>query len=385
MNEVIKANSTGQVVPVAPAGLREEDEKEMQQEVSALVKDLDENTQSSPLSSKFDNLGAEAQRESARKMELLKGRVGQLLNDVNSEGSSIPRGLLDLRSKLDEINPHRLAQPGWFGKLIGRTPVIGKVLKNIAVRYEEINTQIDVIVNSLRDGQDKLEKDNYELDELYQQLRRQQLLIQKNAYMGEMLMQKLDDLLAVTEDGAKKQRIEAALNAVAMRTQDLRTMEQVNMQFFVSIDMTITNNKMLAQSITRTLTVTTNLITVGLSIQAALAKQKQVMEATKATQEYAAEILTANAASIKQNTQAIGDMYKNPVIALDKVKQAYNDLIASMDELEKVKRAGVASAKQGIAELSDLSAKLKPRMDALHEAGKVIDGKAEKEIEDKNT
>ncbi len=361
-------------LPVEPSGLTPEDKAEVEGQVSSLVKSVDENSEERVVVSEMEKIGLEAQIESARRMELLKGRVGDLLKDVDGEGSPIPSGLVELRTRLDEINPHKLSAPGWFGRLIGKTPAIGKALKKIAVRYEEVNTQIDVIVNSLREGEDQLLRDNSELDELYDRIKEQQHIIQKNAYVGEMLMKKLEELLSATEDPAKRQRVEAALNAVAIRTQDLRTMEQVNQQFFVSIDMTIANNKMLSHSIRRTLTVTTNLITVGLSIQAALVKQKKVMEATKATQEYAADILTANAASIKQHTKTIGNMYKDPVIALDKVKQAFDDLMTSMDELDRVKREGVASAKEGINELNQLSAKLAPKVKSLEETRKSIEG-----------
>ena len=149
-----------------------------------------------------------------------------------------------------------------------------------------------------------------------------------------------------------------ALHAIAMRVQDLRTMEQVNMQFFVSIDLTTNNNHLLAQAVDRTLTVTTNVITVGLAIAAALANQKRTMEATKATQEDAGNILASNAAAIRQQTSEIAQMYNNPVLALEKVQKSYDDLMAAMDEVEKVKRQGIDTAKQGMARLSDMSGKL---------------------------
>ena len=115
---------------------------------------------------------------------------------------------------------------------------------------------------------------------------------------------------------------------------------------------------LLAQAVDRTLTVTTNVITVGLAIAAALANQKRTMEATKATQEYAGNILASNAAAIRQQTADIAQMYNNPVLALEKVQKSYDDLMAAMDEVEKVKRQGIETAKEGMARLSDMSGKL---------------------------
>ena len=109
-------------------------------------------------------------------------------------------------------------------------------------------------------------------------------LTKKMGDIGEMFLAKLDELVADPENEDKLSLLESVQNAAAIRTQDLRTMEQVNIQFFVSIDMTVNNNKMLSQSIARTLTVTTNLLTVGLSLQSALVNQKKAIEATKSTQ-----------------------------------------------------------------------------------------------------
>ncbi len=349
--------------------------EKIQGEVDTLIERI-KNGEEKAVSENIDNLGVEEQRESSRKMELLKGRVGTLLKEVDGEGAAIPKGLIDLRNKLDELNPHKIGQPGWFGKLIGKTPVVGKALKKIAVQYETVQSQIDVIVSGLRNGQEGLERDNIEMNQIYDQLQIQQVLIKDKAYLGERFIEKVEEVIPQTDDPSKKGLLNNLLNAAALRTQDLRTIEQVNLQFFTSIDMTVANNKMLSQSITRTLTVTTNLITVGLSIQAALVQQKKALEATKATQEYASDLLAANAASIKQNTHEIGALYKDPVLNLDKVKAAYDDLVSSMDELDVIKKEGIAKAKEGIATLSNLSNDLSVRQSALHTASQSIEQNA---------
>ncbi|MCH6546614.1 MAG: toxic anion resistance protein, partial [Deltaproteobacteria bacterium] len=197
-------------------------------------------------------------------------------------------------------------------------------------------------------------KDNISLDNLYVNVKEQQLAVQKNAYLGELIMKKLQERLATATD-EERPKLESVQHAVAMRVQDLRTMEQVNMQFFVSIDMTIDNNRLLKQSVDRTITVTTSLLTVGLAIQAALARQKKVLDATRATQDYAADLLKANAASIRRQSTEIAELHTNPVLALDKVKAAHDDLLAAIEETEKIKKQGVAKATEGIAALSKMS------------------------------
>ena len=144
-------------------------------------------------------------------------------------------------------------------------------------------------------------------------------------------------------------------------------MEEVHAQLFVSIEMTRQNNTRLGQSVERTLTLASNMVMVGLAIQSALARQRRVLEATRRTREFLGTLLVANAASIKQHTTEIGDIYKSPVIALEKITQAHNDLIEAMDIADRLKTEGIAAARENITKLAQLSAQLEERAAGLSE------------------
>ena len=90
-------------------------------------------------------------------------------------------------------------------------------------------------------------------------------------------MHQLDQLLERTEDPLKIERIRNATYDVTMRVQDLRTMAEVHIQFYVSIEMTRQNNTRLGQSVERTLALGTNVVMIGLAIQTALARQRRVL------------------------------------------------------------------------------------------------------------
>ncbi|MBW1674639.1 MAG: toxic anion resistance protein, partial [Deltaproteobacteria bacterium] len=199
-------------IPVKPTNLNESENKELVERASEIIQRLEEEPEEREVVKQIDALGVDEQRKAARSIELLKGRVGELLKDTDGKEAVIPNCLIDLRIKLDEINPHKLAQPGGFGKLLGKTPVVGKALKKIAVKYEEVNKQIDIIIVNLRDGQDNLLKDNAEMEQLYNQIKIQQGAIQRQAYLGEILINRLEEILTQESDEAKRKKIEAALN-----------------------------------------------------------------------------------------------------------------------------------------------------------------------------
>lgn len=356
------------LAPTRPKGLDEGAEQQLSETADQLAAAVLADPADRKLGRQVGAMGVREQQRASKEIGLLKTRVGTMLQQLEGEGGEIPKTLVELRHTMDEINPQVLGQPSGISKWIGKAPGVGKVLKRIAVKYESVQTQIDHIMNGLRHGKDKLLQDNAELEQLYEQVDAAQRGVQQSAYVGELLWKKLEDASADVTEPVQRQKLQAMSHKVAMRVQDLRTMEQVNLQFFASIDMTVQNNDTLCEQIDRTVMVTQSLLTVGLAIQAALANQKQIAGAVKQVQDSTAAMLEANAAAIGQQTQAIGEMQNNPVIALDRVKNAYSTLVGAMDEMEKIRAAGTEKARAGIAELTKMSAALEPKVEALQAA-----------------
>ncbi len=351
-----------------PAGLDAQGQAQLAEKADQLALAVIADPGDRKLGRQVGAMGVREQQRASKEIGLLKTRVGTMLSQLDGEGAEIPRTLVQLRHTMDEINPQVLGQPSGIAKLLGRTPGIGKVLKRIAVKYESVQTQIDGIMAGLRHGKDRLIQDNAELEQLYDQVSAAQNGVQQSAYVGELLMQRIEEESLTATEPAQRQKLNSMEHKVGMRVQDLRTMEQVNLQFFASIDMTLQNNDALCEQIDRTVMVTQSLLTVGLAIQAALANQKQIASAVKQVQDSTAAMLEANAASIGRQTKEIGEMQNNPVIALDRVKNAYNSLVGAMDEMEKIRAVGTEKARAGIAELSQMSAALEPKVEALRAA-----------------
>ena len=360
--------------PVAPKEISDAELAGYKNRALALVSELGEASGSRELelSDSITNLGMGAQRTAGGELDLLRTRIGEMLGQ-EGPGGEIANDLVELRLALNQINPHELRQTSGMRKFLGRIPFINrftpaiKVLEKIAIRYEPVSKQVTMIEEKLREGRAMLARDNVELRKLYEQVETQQVPIQKNAYLGELVMGQLDELLQKTDDTLKSERVRNALHDVSMRVQDLRTMETVHTQFFVSIEMTRQNNNRLGQSVERTLALGSNVVMVGLAIQSALTRQKRVMEATQRTREFLGNLIVANAASIRQHTQEIGDLYNNPVIAIDKITQAHNDLIEAMNEADRLKQEGIDVARENIAKLGQLSADMQQRSAGVRE------------------
>ena len=363
--------------PAAPRALSDEEVQRVKSRAKELVQQLEDAAGSEQLEllDSVTNIGLQTQRDAARQLGLLKTRMGTFLNEGGSS-AEIADGLRDLRIALNQINPHEVTQPGIVHRIVGVLPFVNgrvnpvvRALNKVALRYEPVSRQVAVIETKLRDGQALLVRDNVELRQVYRDVESQQLPIQREAYLGELLMQNLSPLLDQSEDPVKRERIQAVLHDVAMRVQDLRTMEEVHVQYFVSIEMSRQNNSRLGQSVERTLTLATNVVTVGLAIQSAQIRQKGVLEATRRTREFLGDLVVANAAAIRRHTEEIGDLYNSPVIALEKITQAHNDLVEALDSAGRLRQEGIETSRENIAKLTEMSGALEQKVKGLLQKG----------------
>ena len=328
-----------------------------------LVRQLEEASGSKEmeLADGLSNVGLQAQRRAGADMDFLRTRVGEMLNDKGAAGQ-VARDLLDLRMSLGKINP---SESGGISGILRAVPFSSGVvsrLERIAVRYESISRQVVVIERRLAEGRMMLRRDNLELRKLYEEVEAQQLPIERNACLGEMLMADLGELAARTGDSLKRERIQTVLFDVATRVQDLRAIQEIHTQFFASIEMTRVNNSRLGQAVERTLSLTTGTLMVGLAIQSALSRQRRVLEATQRTREFLGDLIVSNAASIKQHVAEVGDVYKNPIVAMEKLSQAHNDLLEALNTAGRLEAEGIELARQNVTRLRELTGTLTQRL-----------------------
>ena len=357
--------------PEAPDALTEDQVQEAKNEAAELISRLQDVSGSKELEllDGITNVGVQAQRDAAERLDLLRTRIGTFINEGGTS-ESIANGLRDLRLTLNRINPDELTDPGVGQRVIEVLPFFGgrgnsmvRAINKMALRYEPVSHQVAEIEVKLRDGRASLVRDNIELRKMYEDVEAQRLPIKRNAYVGEMLAYRLSQMLEETEDPTKREKIQEALHDVLVRVADLRTMEEVHLQFFVSVDMSRSNNNRLAQAVDRTLTMTANVVTVGLAIQTALIRQKRVMEAAQRTRDFLGDLVVANATAIKRHTQEVGDLYNNPVIAIEKVSEAHDELIEALDLASTLRQEGIEAARRNTAELSRRAADLERRLE----------------------
>ena len=358
--------------PQAPAALTHEEVQDLQARAAELVEQLGraDGSRELELIDGLASLGTQTQRRAGAELDLLRAYMKDIF-DRGGPNAELWTDLLEMRAALDRIDPQQLSPPSLGRRIAGIVSFIRratpgmKALEHVAIQHESVTKEVEVIASRLREGRMMLVRDNVELRKLYEQVEAQHLAVQKNAYLGALILQDLSALIERAEDSAKEERLRGVLHDAATRVQDLRMMEEVQYQFFVSIEMTRENNSRLGQSVERTLALGTNVVMIGLAVQVALTRQKRVLEASRRTREFLGEMIATNASAIKRYTAEIGDIYNSPVIAIEKITQAHHDLIEAMETADRVKQEGIEAARENIARLAEMSADLQRRSQAL--------------------
>jgi len=314
-----------------------------------------------------DAIGGKSQKKMLAANDLMAQSVGSLLKGLDGKSPTAEK-LLELRSAMDELNPHSLHNAwyfSWMPKGMKR-----KAVSKFIHKYQPMQSHVTGILNGLRAGKDDLLETSIELEHQYEQIAGAQKEIQAEIYVGEIFITEIETLEAETEtdDIQEIQKLASVKNKAARRIRDLRTMEQAAVQFFISIDQTVATNELLSEQIDSALTVGPMVMTNALIIQAALAKQDTVRKAVQGFQEGLGEMMAQNAKAVNQAAQDIGDLYNNPVIAIEKMEEGFDQLMKAVQTANETMANSTLKARESSARLAEMTAQLSPVAEGLHDA-----------------
>jgi len=360
---------------IAPDGLTDQQKSDINTHADQAIKALIEAKGSDILtaSDAIANVGVQDQKTVSGNVALLQERMGPIFYsaDKTSPTANMSEDITKLQTALEKVNPKDIQKQAMY-KYVLWIPFFGsrivRSLKDASNKGMSLKAFVDHLEDSLKAGEVNLRQDNAQLKVMYTELEGQQKIIQSDEYMAELIMNKLSDIVAVEKDEKKKALINKVLFKVATRAQDLRAMENIHEQFFVSIEMTRDNNDMLIATVQRMLTMGLSVIEVSFAIHAALQRQQNVIEMQRGTKEFLGNMILSNATAINNHVKEIGDLYKEPVVAMDKLQSAIQQLESAIDETNKLKADGIVTAKENIAKLKTMTEEIKNKSGQLPES-----------------
>jgi uncharacterized protein YaaN involved in tellurite resistance len=314
----------------------------------------------------IDSLGAGSQKQMVAANDSMRGTVSSLLQGMDGK-SPTAECLVDLSTSFNELNPHALTNSWWFSWM--PKGVKRSAIKKFSGKYASMQSHVDNIMNGLRSGKDELLETNIELESQYKEIEAAHQQIQQDIFIGENLFEMIEIKETETDadDALEVQKLANAKNTVARRIRDLRTKEAAAIQFFVSIDQTMHSNILLGEQIDSALSVGPMVMNNALRIQAALAKQDTVKKAVQEFQQGLGQMMENNATAVNTAAQQIGDLYNNPVVAMESLQKAHDNLMSAVNTANESMATSTIKARESSAQLAEMSAELTPVAQALKE------------------
>ncbi|MTI00732.1 toxic anion resistance protein [Roseibium sp. RKSG952] len=333
--------------------------------------------------------GSSAQAEL---QEISQAMLADVRNkDVGPAGDSLRNIVTTIRGfSVSELDVRR--ERSWWERLLGRAAPFAK----FTAQYEAVQGQIDRITDDLLGHEHTLLKDIKSLDLLYEKTLGFYDELALYIAAGEEKLTELDSQdipekeaevkAAPEEDQVMKAQelrdLRAARDDLERRVHDLKLTRQVTMQSLPSIRLVQENDKSLVTKINSTLVNTVPLWETQLAQAVTIQRSAEAAAAVRDANDLTNELLTSNAANLRQSNKMIREEMERGVFDIEAVKQANADLIGTINESlaiadeGKAKRAAAEVELQKMeTELRDTLAAAKARKDGIGDnAGTAVPG-----------
>lgn len=327
-------------------------------------------------------LGKSLQKEIQRKSAMLRQPMTKLVRDAE-DGGPVAKSLLELQSRTNEINPNRFDfTMGTVRRLLASLPGVGTPLSRWIAKYQNVDGVIADIVKSLEDGRAQLERDNITLKDDQIAMRELTFKLKDFIQLGQLMDQKFSAKLGEVTDEQKRRFIEEEiLFPLRQRIMDLQQQLAVNQQGVLTTEVIIRNNKELIRGVSRSLNVTVNALSIAATLALALQGQKKVLKGVQAVTETTDELLAQTAHQLKTQGAEIHKQAASTQLNIDKLRQAFEDVQAALDDISRFRREALPTMSQSIREMDKLTEDMNSEIEKM-EGGNDVGDVLEIEIVD---
>ena len=293
--------------------------------------------------------------------------------DVGPAGDSLRDIVTTIRGfSISELDTRR--KQSFWERLMRRAAPFAK----FTARFETVQGQIDQITDNLLKHEHTLLKDIKSLDMLYDKTLDFYDELALYIAAGEAKLAELDSTdipakeaevnAAPENDQVMKAQelrdLRAARDDLERRVHDLKLTRQVTMQSLPSIRLVQENDKSLVTKINSTLVNTVPLWETQLAQALTIQRSAEAAAAVREANDLTNELLTANAANLRENNKMIRTEMERGVFDIEAVKQANADLIATINESLQIADEGKAKRAAAEADLQKMEGDLRDTLAA---------------------
>lgn len=323
-----------------------------------------------------ENMGAELQKMSARRSNMLKQTISTLAK-AGEDGGPVAKSLVDLQMKVEELDPHNFEfTVSFLRRLLTLIPGIGTPISRYFAQYQSAESVIANIIASLEKGKDQLKRDNITLADDQAHFHQLAEHLKKTIAYAQLIDNKLSEKieLEMTADDPKTKFLkEEVLFPLRQRIIDLQQQLAVSQQGELTIEVVRRNNKELIRGVNRALNVTVNALQIAVTLALALANQKIVLEKIEAINSTTNDLIAKTAANLKMQGAEIHKKAASAQLDIEVLKQAFDDINAALEDISKYRQDALPKMASTIVEMDALSLRADESVKKFKNAEKVDD------------
>ena len=308
------------------------------------------------------NYGAGAQKKVADFSDSMLSSVKT--KDLGEVGEMLANVVTELKGFEEEEE-----QKGIFGFFKKQS----NKLEAMKTRYNKAEANIDQIVKALEGHQIQLLKDSAMLDKMYEMNLAYYKELCLYIMAGKIKLKQvqegeLKELTAKAQQTGAAEDAQAAndlanlCNRFEKKLHDLDLTRMISIQMGPQIRLIQSNDTMMAEKIQTTIVNTIPLWKNQMVLALGMAHSQQAVQAERAVTDATNELLRKNAATLKQGTIDIARESERGVVDIETLKQTNQELISTLDELNKIRADGKAKRAAAEAELGRIEGELRAKL-----------------------
>jgi uncharacterized protein YaaN involved in tellurite resistance len=313
---------------------------------------------------------AEVRASAGVSNRMLERPISALQRGGLAEGSAVSKALLDLRHKVEDLDPTAAGDLFSPRKLLGLIP-FGDKLTAYFERFQSSQTHLNAIIAALYRGKEQLERDNASIEEEKGNLWSLMNKLEQYVYVLKKLDGRLEaqaNTLDSTDAAKAKLLREDILFYVRQKTMDLLTQLAVNVQGYLALDMIRKTNIELIKGVDRATTTTVAALRTAVIVALALNNQKLVLDQVTALNTTTGNLIEATGAMLKKQSAEVYKQAADSTIEIDKLKRAFADIYATIDMVSDFKTKALGHMGQTVQALSEEVEKSKKYLDRVRQA-----------------
>lgn len=312
----------------------------------------------------IESVGQEDIRVLSQLSRTLSSPVGRMASD--DETKKITTSLLDLKAKVEEINPAKFNfEPGFFGRALQKFGG-GSAINKYVSKFESASAVINSISSALEQSRQGLVEDNAIFTEDRRRYREASKSLTEKVEILKYALAKVEDKIAQTKDEYEKEFLEQEVQfTLSQQIIDLQQTLAATAQGTVAFGIIVKGNQELIRTIRRSQNVTVVALNVGSAVATGLAKRRNALKTVEEVTAVTNNMLKSNAKMMREQGVEIQKQATSALLDTSVMQEALRESVQAINDLENFKKDSLPAMKESINAMNAITKELELKIQQM--------------------